>query len=240
MSKLIAICGSPSSGKTTAGIKIAQEVYFTKNVPVLYLSPDVNTPALSLIFPRYKKESLQSFGKLMDKISITSEDVLKQTVHSDKMKDFGFLGLKLSENRYSYPTPTEDKVHELFRACAKIAPYVFVDCQSHFDDMFSVMAKLRADSIIQFITADLKCMGYYSSYEGQYEAIENKAKKVLNINDRDVFLPIDEVKKHFKNVEYELPFSLSLKQQTIAGTLPDRITDMKFRRACAKIAKAVL
>ena len=32
MAKIIAICGSPSSGKTTAGLKIAEEIYYSTNL----------------------------------------------------------------------------------------------------------------------------------------------------------------------------------------------------------------
>ena len=52
MSKLIAVCGSPESGKTTLGLKLAQELYFTKKTSVLFLSVDLNVPIMqhSIIF----------------------------------------------------------------------------------------------------------------------------------------------------------------------------------------------
>ena len=37
MSKLIAVCGSPESGKTTLGLKLAQEIYFTKKTSLVRL-----------------------------------------------------------------------------------------------------------------------------------------------------------------------------------------------------------
>ena len=47
MSKLIAVCGSPESGKTTLGLKLAQELYFTKKTSVLFLSVDLNVPIMA-------------------------------------------------------------------------------------------------------------------------------------------------------------------------------------------------
>lgn len=123
MGKIIAVCGSPSSGKTTVGLKIAQELYFKKKKPVFFLSPDWNKPTLSYLFPRRKESDLFSLGAVMDHTAITQEELLKHTVCTEQMKDFGFLGLKTGENRLSYPVPTEDKVLGLFRVAKELAAY---------------------------------------------------------------------------------------------------------------------
>ena len=62
MSKMIAVCGSPGSGKTTASLKIAQELYYEKKGTILFLSPDINIPAMAYIFP-HSKDSDLLFGK---------------------------------------------------------------------------------------------------------------------------------------------------------------------------------
>lgn len=240
MSKIIAVCGAPYSGKTTATLKIAQEVYFSSNQPVLFVSPDTNRPTLSYIFPRSKDSDLFSLGVALDKTTITREDILKQTVSTDNMKNFGFLGLKTGENKHSYPLPTEDKVKEFLNACSGIAPYVFVDCASCFDDLISEIAMREADINIQLISADLCAMGYYSAYEERYNSISDKCIKVINIRDNDIFLPIEEVKSHFGDVKFILPYSRHLKHQAITGTLFEKIPDPKYKKVCWDISRAVL
>ena len=47
MSKMIAVCGAPGSGKTTAALKIAEEIYYAKKGSVIFLSPDLNVPCLA-------------------------------------------------------------------------------------------------------------------------------------------------------------------------------------------------
>lgn len=79
------------------------------------------------------------------------------------MLNFGFLGYKATENKFSYPRPTDDEITALFRAMKEIADYSVIDCTSDADDLISRMAMTRADSVIQMITPDLKCMAYYSS-----------------------------------------------------------------------------
>ena len=240
MAKLIAVCGSPSSGKTTSGLKIAEEIYYSTNFPVLFISPDTNTPTLSYLFPRSKNTELFSLGAALDKTSITCEDILKQTVYTKGMKNFGFLGLKSGENKYSFPKPTENKVREFFASCRKIAPIIVIDCMSCFNDHISRLAVRESDVNIQLISPDLRCMGYYSAYEERYEAMAGKCVKVINLMDNDVFLPIEEIKTHFRGVDFILPYSRALKQQAITGTLTEKLSDSNYRNICLNVAKQVL
>lgn len=102
MSKMIAVCGSPGSGKTTAALKIAQELYYEKKGVILFLSPDMSVPAMAYIFPHCKDSDLFSIGKALDKTDIFKEDVMKQIVSVKTMLNFGFLGYKAQENKFSY------------------------------------------------------------------------------------------------------------------------------------------
>ena len=106
MSKIIAVCGSPNSGKTAAAMKLAQEIYYQKKTTVLYLSPDTSVPGMAYLFPNGKDQELYSLGVALDKTDICKEDILRQTVSVKTMQNIGFLGFKLGENRYSYPQPT--------------------------------------------------------------------------------------------------------------------------------------
>ena len=240
MSKIIAVCGSPESGKTTAALKTAQELYYNKKGSVIFFSPDMNVPAMAFIFPHCKDSDLFSIGKALDKTDIYKEDVMKQLVSVKTMLNFGFLGYKATENKFSYPRPTEDKVMALFRAMKEIADYVVVDCTSDADDLTSRMAMHEADSVIQMITPDLKCMSYYSSQTDMFGAVDDRCIKVMNTRDRDLYLPTEEVKVHFKNIQFTLPYSRPLKQQVITGTLSERLADRKYREQIATIAKKVV
>ena len=240
MSKMIAVCGSPESGKTTASLKLAQELYYQKKGSVIFLSPDMRVPSMAFIFPHSKTSDLYSIGKALDKTDIYQEDILKQLVPVKTMRDFGFFGYTAGENRYSYPRPTEDKITALFRVMKEIADYVVVDCVSDSDDLITRMAINRADNVIQMVTPDLKSIAYYTSQAEMYENIAERGIKALCIRDRDVYLPIEEVKIHFKDVSFILPYSRPLKQQVITGTLSERLADINYRIQVAAIAKRVM
>ncbi len=92
MSKMIAACGSPESGKTTTSLKLAQELYYQKKGSVIFLSPDMRVPSMAFIFPHSKTSDLYSIGKALDKTDIYQEDILKQLVPVKTMRDFGFFG----------------------------------------------------------------------------------------------------------------------------------------------------
>ena len=240
MSKMIVVCGSPESGKTTCALKLAQELYYQKKGSVIFLSPDMRVPSMAYILPHSKASELYSIGKALDKTHIYQEDVLRQLVPAITMRNFGFLGYTTSENKYSYPRPTEDKITALFHAMKGIADYIVVDCVSDMDDLISSMAINRADSVIQMTTPDLKSFAYYASQSDMFKNIVERSIKVLCVRDRDVYLPTEEVKSHFKDISFTLPYSRSLKQQAITGTLSERLADSKYRKQVAAIAKRVM
>ena len=239
MSKLLSIVGSPESGKTTASLKLAEELYYKKKGPVAFLSADIRVPSLAYLFPNSKASELFSIGKALDKTDIYQEDVLRQLVPVKTMRNFGFFGYTEGENKYSYPSPTEDKITSLFHVLKELASYVVIDCVSDTDDLISRMAVNEADSVIQLITADPKCVAYYASHADSFEGLSEKSIKVLCKRDDKIYLPIGEVTGHFKDIMFTLPYSLPLKNQVINGTLSEQLSDGKYRKQIAAIAKRV-
>ena len=239
MSKIIAVCGSPSSGKTSLAIKLAQELYYSKKTSVLLLSVDLNVPIMGYLFPHHKAADLYSVGKALDKTDIYREDIMKQIVTVKNMMDFGFLGFKAGENKYSYPRPTEDKVMGLLSCMREIADYVVIDCVSDNDDLISSIAIREADKVILTVTPDLKCLTYLASNGEAFVGCCEKVEYVMNIKENDLFLPVEEVKGHLKNINYVIPYSLTLKQQSITGALFEKLNDRKYKEVISKLARAV-
>ena len=240
MGKMIAVCGSPNCGKTTVALKLAQEIYHLKETTVMFLSPDINVPCMAYLFPNGKDSELYSLGTALDKTDIYKEDVIRQTVNVKTMQNFGFLGFKLGENRYSYPRPTEDKVTQLLAVLREFSEYVIVDCSCDLDDMVSNIAKRDCDIAVQMYSPDLKCVAYYASCVNQFLMIEGKKIKVMNTMENDVYLPIFETDKHFHGMDFTLPYERILRQQMITGTSSERIGNCKFRSETDRLAKAVM
>lgn len=240
MSKFIAVCGSPDSEKTVTSLKLAQEIYIATGKRVLFFSPDLTVPILGYLFPHCKESDLYSVGKTFDNTDIHKEDVLRNIVSVKSMPDFGYLGFKTGENKYTYPRPTEDKVLQLFSCMRELAEYIIVDCVSDMSDLISSMSKAEADIIIQIISPNLKCMAYYASNSEQFTVLNGRLLKVMVIDENDVFLPIEEVSSYFKKTDFTLPYSCALKGQSYKGLLSERLSDSKYKSAMRHIVKAVL
>lgn len=240
MGKFIAVCGAPNSGKTVTAIKLAQEIYEETKARVLFFSPDLSVPLMGYLFPHCKESDLYSVGKALDQTDIYKEDILRRIVTVKTMMNFGYLGFKAGENKYTYPRPTEDKVLQLFSCMRELAEYVIVDCVSDPSDLMSAMAKSEADTIVQIVSPDLKCMTYYCSNAEQFAAISDRSVKVMTIGEKDMFLPTEEIAAHFKDVQFKLPYSWMLKKQVYTGTLAERLSDTKYKTEISKVVKAVI
>lgn len=241
MAKIIAIIGSPSSGKTTVALKLAQELYCaTSSGVVIYISPSLKIPSLGLLFPNYAPESIFSLGKMLDKTDIYEEDILNHLVTVKTMKNFGCLGYKTGENKFSFPELTDDKIKSLFNALHKMADYVFVDCTEEENDLISQYALGLADEIIMVLSPDLKSMVYLTSNEKLFGSHAEKAIRVLNVNENEVYAPIDDVVANIKNVSHVLPFSKQIRSQFIDGLLYERVRDKKYRTEVLKIMDKII
>ena len=235
MSKIIAVNGPPGSGKSTVALKLAQEIYALTHKPVLYLSPDLVIPCMGVIFPSTRQQRLHSIGRALDKTDIFQEDIMAETVTTKYMENFGYLGYKVGENYFTYPTPTDDKIADLFQSMRAIAEYSIIDCDRNQDDLISSLGRGNANHLIQVINPDLRSMSFY----GQTLTPEGSIK-VMNMLDKDLFLPIKETTSHFKGIDYKIPYSRAVKLQGISGTLPQFVRDAGYRMAMASLAKAVI
>lgn len=77
MSKLIAVWGTPQSGKTTFTVKLANALNLGgkgKSIhSAIAVFPDITTPVVPTVFPNKKDEELYSLGSVLQKADISSD-----------------------------------------------------------------------------------------------------------------------------------------------------------------------
>jgi len=242
MAKIIAFCGSPASGKTSIAMKTAMEVYCsTKDEKVVFLSPDLNVPSIGLLFPNYNPDEVCSLSKTLDNTDISTESIIENAVTVKSMKDFLCLGFKAGDSKYSFPAPTEDKITALFSSLNEISGYVFVDCSSDEADAISQRALITADVVVRLVTPDLKGMAWLSSHKKMPDRTEdNDLFNIVNMTDKDLFNPVEEIHSKLNTVLVVLPYSHRLKQQMLDGRMSERFNDKQFNKKIKTIAERMI
>lgn len=131
--KIIAVWGSPHSGKTTFATKLATAIYSSFESTVITLYTDLQTPMIPVLFPFDKTEDLGSVGYPLSRTEVEQSDIINNLVTVKEMQNFGFLGYRTGENRYTYPKFGKAKAEDLLNALCKLADYVIVDCTSDLE-----------------------------------------------------------------------------------------------------------
>jgi len=243
MSKIIAVWGSPNSGKTNFAVKLALSIAENKSASVMVLFCDSQTPALPIIFPNKKADEIFSVGVPLSKTEILQSELLKNIVTVKSKSNIGFLGYKDGENQYSYPKFDKSKVAELLTALKTIVDYVIVDCTSDYKDLLSIIALEMADNVLRFVTPDMKSISFFSSQLPLYADPKYKFDEhivILNNLDKDLYTPIEDVKTHFKNVEFMFPFCREIRKQEMNGELIKELSDRKYNTIIKAIRDRVM
>ena len=102
MSKLIAVWGTPQSGKTTFTVKLANALNLGgkgKSIhSAIAVFPDITTPVVPTVFPNKKDEELYSLGSVLQKPDLTRNLVVSNTIFVKDRSNLGFLGYTAKEN----------------------------------------------------------------------------------------------------------------------------------------------
>ena len=153
---MLAVWGSPGSGKTVTAVKIAKMLSAKKKNVILLLC-DMTAPMLPCICSPDELECERFLGNILAAARI-GENLIKHNLVTLKRSNYlTVLGLLKDENEYSIPPFTEKQAIELLDGLRQIAPYVIVDCGSYIaNDILSAVALMEADSVLRLANCDLK------------------------------------------------------------------------------------
>ena len=239
MSDIVTVFGAPGSGQTSVAMKLAVEVYHElRNVAICFVSMDYEVPSIGLLFPNKKTSEIASAAELLDKTDMTTEHVLRSLVTVPNMKNFACLGLKAGENKYSYPIPDKQKVEALFKVLQRDFNYIFVDYTP--GEELSRYALTNSDRVIRVMSPDLKSITWLTASKHICTDSDNRLLNVVNITDKDSFLPTEEVCTHIKSVTTILPYSRSIRQQMLDGELWLRPSDKLYTKKIAVLVEKTL
>lgn len=242
-SGVLAVWGSPGSGKSTVATKLAKHLADKKKNTVLLLC-DMTAPMLPCICPPSDLENNHSLGSILAAPHVT-EPLVKYHMITHKTMDYlTILGMQKGENEYSYTPFGETQAKELISALRKIAPFVIIDCGSYIaNDVLSAVALLESDAVLRLANCDLKSISYLSSQLSTLQSagldFEKQYKCASNIKSNH---GIEHMSGAMGSLSFKLPHSEELEQQYLEGNLFLDLTlkdSRDFRKEIEKIAKEV-
>lgn len=221
--QMLAVWGSPNSGKTIAAIKLAKELSSKKKNVLLILCDDI-CPALPTIYK--SKEPIEaSIGDVLAASNITQEVILKNCVAINSNPYLSLLGYKACENPYFYAEYGKDRAVDFFVLLRHIVDYVVIDCSSILtESVLSTVALEVADNVLRLGGCDLKSISYFMSMLpllGEQKFKSDSHIKVLS--NAKPMQDIEEYKNAYGGISHILPYVQDIEEQAASLTLFDEI-----------------
>lgn len=204
---MLAVWGSPGSGKTVTAVKIAKALSAKKKNVILLLC-DMSAPMLPCICHADALESKGSLASVLAAARI-SENLIKHNLVTFKHNSYlAALGLLELQNEYSTPPFAQKQVVELLDGLRQIAPYVIVDCGSYIaNDILSAVALMEADNVLRLANCDPKSVSYFSSQLPLLEDAEWDVDKQYKVaSNVKPYQAADHVGKALGDATFVLPY----------------------------------
>lgn len=210
---ILAVMGSPGSGKTTTAVKLAAALARQKkNVIVVFCDPF--TPVMPvLLAPDAIHDT--SLGELLTAPGLTQANILNACVPVPDSDYISLLGYKSGESLMQYPKITRDKAVELFVSLRYLADTIILDCAAVFEaDPASFVGIEIADRVLRLGMANLKGISYFQTHNPMLEDSRfDKGRFHTAIGCLKVGQDWEAVSGQYGGVDHVLPYVAELEQQ---------------------------
>ena len=241
--QVLAVWGSPSSGKTLVSVKLAKHLA-SKRKNVALLLCDMTAPPLPCICPPSDIESEKSLGSILAATHVTDNLIKQNCVLHKKQSYITLIGMLKGENVFTYPPYTAEQAVELIEHLRNIAPYVIIDCGSIIAaDILSAVSLMESDAVLRLVNCDLKSISYLSSQlpllmDQKWDA-DKQYKIASNVKQYEAKENMEQI---LNGVSFTIPYSEEVELQYLSGDLFKDLglKDSKgFRKELEKISKEV-
>jgi MinD-like ATPase involved in chromosome partitioning or flagellar assembly len=228
--QILAIWGSPSSGKTVTSIKIAMELARRKKNVVVVLA-DIICPAISTILPNCKVGD-RTLGALLSESEISQDSILARCIPIDKNPYISLLGYKNRDNVYTYSAYGKERATDLLVLLRHIADYVIIDCSSIITaNILSAISLEVADSVLRLGSCDIKGISYFLSHLPLIEDQKfGQAKHVKALSNVKLGQDSAEYSNFYGGDSYVVPYVADLEEQYFSAKLLDGLKSKEGRK----------
>ena len=167
---VLAVWGSPSSGKTVVSVKLAEHLAKKKRNVILILA-DMITPPLPYLCAPSDIEQERSLGSILAASHVTENLIKKNCMFYRKNDYLSMVGMLKGENVFTYPPYEKEQAAELIQLAAQIAPYVIVDCTSNIaSDILSAVSNIRQQEASSHMEQILGSVSFQIPHSSEVEA----------------------------------------------------------------------
>lgn len=237
--QILAVWGSPGSGKTTLSVKIAKELEALKYSVALVLCED-ELPMLPILLPN-GKQSHPSLGHLLALPRISQAEILKHSVPYGNRGNISLLGYKHEDYETLYPEYSDSMARNFLISLTRLCDKVIIDCSHRLlENVLTAVSLATADAVLRVVNADLKSSTYISSqrqvltdakfhYDDQITVLNN----VMPTQPDTVYSEI------FGGASYILPHIPSIEEQFESGKLAESLFGRDARKY-EPVVKAII
>lgn len=240
---VLAVWGSPSSGKTVVSVKLA-EYLAKKKRNVLLIFADMTAPPLPCVCSAADLEGERSLGSILAAAHVTENLIKKNCMFYRKNDYLSMAGMLKGESVFTYPPYEQEQAAELIGQAREVAPYVIIDCTSTIaSDILSAVALMEADTVLRLVSCDLKSISYLSSQlpllrDNKWDA-DRQLKAASNVKQQEASSHMEQV---LGNVAFQIPHSAEVERQFLEGELLGELClkeSRAFRKEIEKIGREV-
>lgn len=225
--QIIAIWGSPGSGKSTLSVKMALELS-NKKKNVILIHDDIFCPTIPIILPNLDKENRdKSLGNILTNPNIDQGTILDNSITIKNNDYIALIGHQKGENPLTYPDYIRERAVDLFLLLRHMADYIIIDCSSIItESLLTITALEFADKVIRLSTADFKGLSYFKSIlpllmDNKFK-IENHLRIVSNIKDFQAKETINDI---IRGSGIYIPYTVEIERQYMEGNLLNNLYD---------------
>ena len=228
--KIIAVSGSPSSGKTLTAVKIAKALADFKR-QVILVCCDEQVPAIPLLIPE-SDESTPNLGSLLRLSEPSPITVLRHCIPFGKSGLIGLLGYRIGDQ--SPPQDVGEKGSKLFSVLRSCADYTVIDCGP--ENPLASPTFDACDIRYRLFNAGLKSFVFFAANKKGEEG-----KAVINVlNNLKPNQDASVAGEGLGPVPYVLPHVPDLEEQYDAGKLYEPVYGSPAKKYAKVIRRIVI
>lgn len=228
---VIAVMGSPSSGKTMTSLKLATELTGHKK-SVIVVTLDGNCPVIPYVMPSNLVHEL-SFGEVFQKNKMEEAEIHSTLFPVPNHTFLHLVGYRLAEKKYVL---SEEEMMNFLSLLQPMADHIILDCTSDLEDIASKIAIELADIVFQLGTASTKGLSYYANADKLYQM---KGKGMFIVSNLKKGQDLVEISKAYGTVDYVLPYCDELERQLLEVDLFSPLKEPLSRAYRSEIQKIV-